>query len=294
MASAVDHLATLSPAILVHIQYRITGVTQVEGRCRQFEQAAARRGIPSCSHELMRPGEECDEILAWGSPLPTVVRRRLVAILHQLPKPAAVWCGVDYLGLRICEVAEELGLRVPEDVAVLGTGNFKAAECAPVSLSSVPLPGESIGFHALKVLHGQLSIGAEIPDFTPVLPPAAIGRESTLGRTVGNPLQRALTLIERRCCDGLTVREISATLGLSPQALHAQFVRHLGMPPGEVIRESRFREAKRLLLDPELKVAQVASRTGFNQQSKFADFFRRRAGLSARDWRRANPQQNNG
>lgn len=286
---AVEHLASLRPAILLHLQFRITGVPQVEGRCRQFEQAAARRGIPSRSEELLRRGDKADYALTWRSPLAPALRRRLTALLRDLPKPAAVWCGVDDLGLRVCELAAEIGLEVPRDLAVLGTGDFRVAECAPLPLSSIPLPGDKIGFRALELLHGHLSRRHAIPPFTPVMPPPVVARESTSGKRTGSPLDRARNVIAARCCEGITVKEVAAAVGLSPQALHLQFVRHLGRAPGEEIRLVRHAAAKRFLLDSRLSIARVATLCGFNQQSKFADFFRRGAGLSPRDWRKANP-----
>jgi LacI family transcriptional regulator len=286
---AVEHLARLRPAILVLLQFRITGVPPMERRCRQFEQAAARLGIPCRCEELLRPGDKADDVLMWRAPLEAAPRRWLKALLQKLPKPAAVWCGVDYLGLRVCEVAAEMGIEVPGDLAVLGTGDLPAGAEAPLPLSSVPLPGEQIGFRALELLHGHLAHQRAIPPFTRVEPPPVVERQSTLGRGRGGPLERALAVIAARCCEGVTVREVAAAVGLSPQALHAQFLKHLGHAPGEEIGRARHGAARRLLKDPRLSIAEVALRCGFNQPSKFANFFRRRGGLSPRDWRKANP-----
>ncbi|MFN0128701.1 MAG: helix-turn-helix domain-containing protein [Verrucomicrobiales bacterium] len=56
--------------------------------------------------------------------------------------------------------------------------------------------------------------------------------------------------------------------------------------PGEPIRRVRIVAAKRHLTDPRLSIARVAHLCGFDQQSKFSNFFRRETGLSPRTWRR--------
>jgi DNA-binding LacI/PurR family transcriptional regulator len=286
---AVEYLARLRPAMLLHLQFRITGVPQVEKRCRQFEQVASRLGIPCRSEELLRPGDGADDVLVSRAPLAGATRRRLKIIMRRLPKPAAVWCGVDYLGLRVCEVAAEMGIEVPGDVAVLGTGDFPAAQRASPPLSSVPLPGEQIGFRAVELLHERLTQQHAIPPYTRVEPPPVVERQSTLGRGRGGPLERALGVIAARCGERVTAKQVAAAVGLSPQALHTQFLKHLGHAPGEEIRRARLVAARRLLQDSRLSIAEVAALCGFNQPSKFADFFRRCSGLSPRDWRKANP-----
>jgi LacI family transcriptional regulator len=252
------------------------------------EQAAARRGIPCRSEELLRPGDKADDALSWRLPLAPVHLRRLKGILAKLPKPAAIWCGVDHLGLRVCEVAAEMGIEVPGDVAVLGTGYFAAAASAPLPLSSLPLPGEQIGFRAVELLHGRLAHQRAIPPYTRVEPPPVVERQSTTGGGRGGPLEKALGIISARCCEGIAVKEVAAAVGLSPQTLHAQFLKHLGHPPGEEIRRARYGAARRLLKDTRLSIAEVALHCGFDNPRKSADFFRRVAGLSPRDWRKAN------
>jgi AraC-like DNA-binding protein len=286
---ALEHLARLRPAMLLHLEFRITGVPPMDRRCRQLAQAAARLGIACRSEELLSPGDGEDDVLLSRAPLEGAPRLRLKAILRKLTKPAAIWCGVDYLGLRVCEMAAEMGIEVPGEVAVLGVGDFPAAANAPLPLSSLPLPGEQIGFRAVELLHGLLAHQRAIPPYTRVEPPPVVERESTRGRGRGGPLERALGVIGNRCCEGVTAKEVAAAVGLSPQALHAQFLKHLGHPPGEEIRRARHGAAKRLLKDPRLSIAEVAVLCGFNQPGKFAGFFRRASGLSPRDWRKENP-----
>lgn len=81
-------------------------------------------------------------------PLEPGPRQRLARFLNALPKPTGVWCADDLIGTRVLETAATLGLRVPDDLAVLGFGDFRIAQACKPHLSSIPLPGAIIGHRA--------------------------------------------------------------------------------------------------------------------------------------------------
>jgi LacI family transcriptional regulator len=221
-------------------------------------------------------------------PLQEEPARRLRRLLRELPRPAAIWCGEDALGVAVCEAAEGLGLRIPEDVAVLGLGNFRAADCSSPPLSSIPLPGERIGHQAFAVLDRKLSGELGLPSYLPVEPPPVVVRQSTFGDPTRDPLMRALALIADRACEGITVGEIAKAVALSTQTLNTRFQQRFGRSPGDEIRRTKLATAKRHLADPRLSIARIADLCGFNQQSKFSNFFRRETGVSPRVWRQEN------
>ena len=47
-------------------------------------------------------------------------RRRMSRWLLSLPKPVAIFCIYDLRGLEVARACRQLGLRVPEDVALVG------------------------------------------------------------------------------------------------------------------------------------------------------------------------------
>lgn len=287
MRAAIDHLVLLRPKSLAYLVFQLIGNPLGESRSRLFRELAARRGILATSAGIFRPGEEDHARSGYRIPLGPGPQRRLARLLRALPKPAGVWCADDLIGARVVEAAGLLGLRVPDDVAVLGFGDFRVAEICSPQLSSIPLPGEMIGFRAFSMLDALLSGKSGFPDSIPVPPPPVVVRESTSGKTRADPLQRAFEFIERHACEGITVNEVAASLAVSPQALHARFVAARGHPPGEAIRQARVAAAKRWLADPRLSIARVAQLSGYGDQSKFSKFFRRGTGMSPRDWRQA-------
>ncbi|HEY0814327.1 MAG TPA: LacI family DNA-binding transcriptional regulator [Pseudonocardia sp.] len=81
--------------------------------------------------------------------------RRAGARLAGLPgrrRPTAVCCANDMLALGLLQEAVRLGLRVPEDLAIVGYDDIVFAEAAAVPLTSVAQPRQLIGRTAAEML----------------------------------------------------------------------------------------------------------------------------------------------
>jgi DNA-binding LacI/PurR family transcriptional regulator len=75
--------------------------------------------------------------------------------LAQLPaaeRPTGVLCANDLLALGVLREVMAQGLRVPEDIAIVGYDDIEFAAAAVVPLSSVRQPGEELGATALQLL----------------------------------------------------------------------------------------------------------------------------------------------
>jgi GntR family transcriptional regulator of arabinose operon len=66
--------------------------------------------------------------------------------------PSAFVCGNDEDALRLIEVAERQGIRVPEDLSVVGFDNSDVARLGKISLTSVDHPSFEIGERAANIL----------------------------------------------------------------------------------------------------------------------------------------------
>lgn len=285
---AINHLISRNPASLAHFEFCIDEFEVLKKRSRYFLKLGSRKGIPTTSHQIFEASEPEHTSLGRRAPLKGHIAERVANILRGLKLPAGVWCGDDHLGLRICEVAESIGLSVPEDLAVLGFHDLRCAAAAHPPLSSIPLPGALVGYKAMAVLDDKLSGKAELPAELLITPPAVVPRETTMGVVSADLTSRALALAAEHACDGLTVRELAERLGISTQTLHARCLSRTGLTPGELIKREKLATAKRLLTDPRLTVDEVAERCGYEQQSNFSNFFRRETGRSPSSWRKAN------
>lgn len=66
--------------------------------------------------------------------------------------PDAIFAGSDALALTVLEFLHDRGLRVPDDVAVMGMGDLPMARHSTVSLSTMKEPTEGIGRQAAQLM----------------------------------------------------------------------------------------------------------------------------------------------
>ncbi len=122
----------------------------------------------------------------------TVARGREIARgLTELPD--GVFCTNDFLAAGLCRGLSERdpGLRVPDDVQVVGYGDLDVASFAGTPLTTVRQPVEELGRAAVEVLLDEIEAQAEHAHETRVFAPRLVVRESSRGpspdpaRTVG-------------------------------------------------------------------------------------------------------------
>ena len=76
--------------------------------------------------------------------------------LSEQERPTAVTCYNDLVALGLLRALSELGLRVPEDVSVIGHDDLKLLEYLPLGLTSVRMPKFEMGRRAAKMLARQM------------------------------------------------------------------------------------------------------------------------------------------
>lgn len=77
--------------------------------------------------------------------------------------PTAVTCYNDLVALGVMEGLKELGLRVPENVSVVGFDDLKLLNHSPVSLTTIHVPKYEMGRQAAELLLGQFQNGSDPP-----------------------------------------------------------------------------------------------------------------------------------
>lgn len=77
--------------------------------------------------------------------------------LAPVDRPTGVTCYNDLVAVGVCRALAELGLRVPDDVSVVGVGDAPLAEYGPVPLTTVRVPGRAMGRLAAELLLVQIA-----------------------------------------------------------------------------------------------------------------------------------------
>lgn len=78
-------------------------------------------------------------------------------------RPTAVSCYNDLVALGLCRALRELGLRVPEDVSVVGYDDLQFLDYASPRLTSIRVPKREVGEMAAKILHQEIESGGSNP-----------------------------------------------------------------------------------------------------------------------------------
>jgi DNA-binding LacI/PurR family transcriptional regulator len=74
-------------------------------------------------------------------------------IMEQSSIPTAIFCGNDLIAMGAMSALEEAGVKVPEDVSVVGFDDIYFARLARPPLTTIRVPREQLGELAFKALH---------------------------------------------------------------------------------------------------------------------------------------------
>lgn len=210
------------------------------------------------------------------------VSEPLAAWLESLPKPSGVFCPEVGGGGYVIRVCRALGLRIPEDIAVIGSDDADLSLASHPTLTSVIPVGEKIGFEAARLLVKMME-GKPSPRESVRFDAMDLRvRQSTgLQRAHLCDIAGALDHINQHACGGLTVAQLlKATQRVSGKTFHTHFKQATGMTPGEAIQHRKLEEARRLLAGTRLSLTLVAEQCGFGSSSDFARRFRAVEGLA--------------
>lgn len=91
-------------------------------------------------------------------------------ILSQKQRPTAVFCGGDIMAMGAICAADEMGLRVPQDISVIGYDNVRNARYFTPALTTVHQPKAQLGEKALEMLLDRITSKREEPQTIEVQP----------------------------------------------------------------------------------------------------------------------------
>lgn len=101
-------------------------------------------------------------------------------------------------------------------------------------------------------------------------------------------LERVRTYIEENLHEPLLLKDLAASVFLSPFHFARMFKDSTGRPPHAFVRYRRIEKACELLSSTGLPIAEVARKTGFRTQSHFTGVFRRQVGVTPHVYRLTN------
>jgi LacI family transcriptional regulator len=104
------------------------------------------------------------------------------------PRPTALICADDLIALGVMDVALDLGLRIPDDVAVVGFDDVPVAALRRIALTTVRQPVAEMGRRAVELLVDRITNGPDADPVEVVLPPSLVVRRTcgAYGRPPGH------------------------------------------------------------------------------------------------------------
>ncbi len=213
---------------------------------------------------------------------------KLADWLQSLPKPVGILCpelgGGGYL-IRCCQA---IGLRVPEDVAVIGGDDTDLSLAGAPTLTSMLPALETMGFEAMRLLMELIAGKRPSGSIVRLRCVDLHVRESTgLRRPEICDIAGALECINDNACRGITVGQvIKQTQRVSKVTFHRRFQQVVGKSPAEAIRKRKLDEARRLLTTTDLPLSMVSDLSGFSSAKVLARVFRVAEGTTPRDFRK--------
>jgi len=100
-------------------------------------------------------------------------------LLQVSPRPDGVFCYNDPVAIGAIKAIRDAGLRVPEDIAVVGAGNVHYSDVLAVPLTAVDQGTEEIGKRAAELLLGQIGEKRKARIKRVLIAPRLVPRQST-------------------------------------------------------------------------------------------------------------------
>ena len=86
----------------------------------------------------------------------------LVKDMENLPE--AIVCANDCMAIGVCTAFDKHGIRVPEDIAVVGYDSIEDGRNSPVPITSADIPAEDCGHYCVDYIDAKLN-DREVPEF---------------------------------------------------------------------------------------------------------------------------------
>ena len=190
--------------------------------------------------------------------------RRLTRWLRQLPRQTALFCVHDRRAQQVIATATAAGLRIPEDIAVLGVDNDELlCEMTVPAISSIPVNdherGRAVGEAMDRLLERRPVKRVQITRHDTV-----ITRTSTEAHAIADPfIARAIAYACAHLIERPTLDELAKAAGCSKTVLNLHARRALGHTISDELTRHQLNAAIERLSNTDRTVEEIAQACGF-------------------------------
>ncbi|MBN2211695.1 MAG: DNA-binding transcriptional regulator [Sedimentisphaerales bacterium] len=208
--------------------------------------------------------------------------------LRSLQHPIGIFACNDDRGVEVIEACKLAGLRVPEDVAVIGVDNDEfICELSYPSLSSIAMNYQQVGYEAAQTLH-RLMQGQKPKNKTIICHPTHIvTRSSSDIYAVQDPqVLEALRFIRTHATKLLQVNDVASAVAMTRQGLQKKFKKTIKHSIHEEIARVRVELTCQMLVNTNMSISSIASMLGYPEKKYISRFFKQITGVSPLEYRK--------
>lgn len=144
---ATEHLLSLGHRRILHLTW--PGRTTIRRRLDGFVDAFLTAGLPAPQ----------DMVVEAASFEPEEGQKAITSLLAKDPSlrgATAIFCAADNLALGCLKALSNAGIKVPDDISVMGCDDIMPAEFSEPPLSTVQLPSARLGAAALSLMEQRV------------------------------------------------------------------------------------------------------------------------------------------
>ena len=209
--------------------------------------------------------------------------------LQSLPKPIALLACNDFMARQVTEICQMNGVRIPEDISLLGVDNdeFMCNISSP-TLSSIKLNFEKHGYDIAKTLFKMVQEKQVWPARIAVEAIGVVERMSTKRKIISDPYIREIVdFITRNYTQEIDISKLTSFIPLSRRAIEMKFKKEMYPHTiGSYIMELRIEHFSHMLETTELPISIAADKSGFVDSSNFSTLFKKHKGMTPSEYRR--------
>ena len=208
--------------------------------------------------------------------------------LADLPKPTAVMAVHDLRATHVLEAANMMKIKVPDQMAVIGVDNDELlCDFTSPQLTSIYPDHVKEGELAAATLQSLLK--RKNSRHTRTFRSNAksiVERESTRHISPATHLaEAAMSFVRHNALKGISSADVARHLHVSRRLCDLRFRECHGETILEAILRIRFAELRRRLVSSNTSIGKIAAACGFTCQSHVKRMFKRRFGMTMREWR---------
>jgi LacI family transcriptional regulator len=208
--------------------------------------------------------------------------------VKSLTLPCAVLAANDVYAWHMIDVCRELGIAVPEQIAVLGVDNDTLlSEMVRPTLSSIIMPAEQIGFEAAQLLDALLQHRRVSHKSILLSPSGIVTRHSSDVLSIEDAaVADAARFIRQHASEPISVQDVLDHTAMSRRNLERRFRRTFGRSLLNEIRRVHLDRATSLLRETDLKLSTVAMQSGFSSLIRFSTVFKELMKIAPSEYRK--------